>query len=81
VLGAPVERIARGAAQLQGILGDHQDAVVARTWLRAAAAADPSVAFAAGEVATLAAGAASAARAAWPEAWEALQRKRRRWSP
>jgi CHAD domain-containing protein len=34
VLGRPAKRYAKAAAGVQGVLGDHQDAVVERQWLR-----------------------------------------------
>ena len=77
VFGKRAEAFADAAADLQDVLGDHQDSVVARAWLRAAAQ-DGADAFVAGELAAIEAQAAAEARAAWPKAWKALSRKRLR---
>jgi CHAD domain-containing protein len=79
VFGKKARAFARAAADLQGVLGEHQDSVVARSWLRdAAASADP---FVAGELTAIEARAAATAREAWPATWKALSRKRLRfWS-
>jgi len=78
VFGKAAKAFAKAAAGLQDVLGEHQDAVVARAWLRETADADPSYAFVAGQLDSLEAAAASEARAAWPDAWKALARKRLR---
>jgi CHAD domain-containing protein len=73
-----VERVTR----VQDVLGEHQDAVVAATWLREAAAAsgDVGVAFAAGLLAAVEHRAAQDARDAWPAAWhKASDKKLRDW--
>jgi CHAD domain-containing protein len=68
---------AQAAAELQDVLGAHQDAVVAEAWLReAAAGAGARTAFVAGELAAREQRAAARARRAWPAAWKALSRKR-----
>jgi CHAD domain-containing protein len=77
VFGKRAEAFAQAAARLQDVLGDHQDSVVARAWLREAAE-DGADAFVAGELAAIEAQAAAEARAAWPKAWKALSRKRLR---
>ena len=77
VFGKRAEAFADAAADLQDVLGDHQDSVVARAWLREAAQ-DGADAFVAGELAAIEAQAAAEARAAWPKAWKALSRKRLR---
>ena len=78
VFGKRAEAFADAAAALQGVLGEHQDAVVAGAWLREAAAATPRLAFVAGELAALESAAAREARASWPDAWKAVSRKRLR---
>lgn len=78
VFGKRARRFAQAANALQDVLGEHQDAVVAAAFLREAAEATPSTAFVAGELAALETEAARAARAAWPDAWKALSRKRLR---
>jgi CHAD domain-containing protein len=77
VFGKRAEAFAKAAAELQDVLGDHQDSVVARAWLREAAEGGAD-AFVAGELAATEAQAAAEARAAWPKAWKALCRKRLR---
>jgi len=80
VFGKRASAFATAAADLQDVLGEHQDSVVARSWLReaASAGADP---FVAGQLVALEARAASDARDRWPAAWKALSRKRLRfWS-
>jgi CHAD domain-containing protein len=77
VFGKRAEAFAEAAADLQDVLGDHQDSVVARAWLREAAEGGAD-AFVAGELAAIEAQAAADARAAWPKAWKALSRKRLR---
>jgi hypothetical protein len=59
---------ARAAARLQDVLGEHQDAVVAERWLRVWVQRSRS------------APAAFAARARWPEAWQALSTRLGGWS-
>jgi CHAD domain-containing protein len=77
VFGKRAQAFAKAAADLQDVLGDHQDSVVARAWLRQAAEGGAD-AFVAGELAAIEAQAAAEARAAWPKAWKALSRKRLR---
>ena len=78
VFGKRARQFADAAADLQDVLGEHQDAVVAGAWLRDAAAGPAGQAFVAGELAALEAAAARAARDAWPGAWKAVSRKRLR---
>jgi CHAD domain-containing protein len=78
VFGKRARAFARAAMELQRVLGDHQDSVVASAWLREVAASGARTAFVAGELAASEQAAAAAARAAWPAAWKALARKRLR---
>jgi CHAD domain-containing protein len=80
VVGKPARRFAEAAAELQGVLGDHNDAVVAEDWLRAWAAAHPSSAqaFAAGMLAGIEHMAALGTRDMWRGAWERLSGKDQR---
>jgi len=81
VFGKKARAFAEGAATLQDVLGEHQDAVVAGAWLRETAAAEPDLAFVAGQLAAFEALAAQEARRRWPEAWSTLSRKKLRfWS-
>jgi CHAD domain-containing protein len=78
VFGKRAKGFARAAAELQDVLGEHQDAVVASTWLREASTGSSAQAFVAGQLLALEAEAARAARAAWPDAWGRLSRKKLR---
>lgn len=79
VFGKPARRIARRAESLQQVLGAHQDAVMAISWLREqAGGVTPRVAFTAGRLAGIEAVARDEARRAWPEAWRRLREKRLR---
>jgi CHAD domain-containing protein len=77
VFGKRARAFAEAAVELQDVLGEHQDAVVAGAWLREAARSG-SDAFVAGELAAIEAQAATASRVAVPAAWKALGRKRLR---
>ena len=65
---------AKAAARLQTVLGEHQDAVTAQAWLRAARVSGRK-AFVAGELIALERIDAEHARVRWPKAWAALDRK------
>jgi CHAD domain-containing protein len=77
VAGNDATAFARGAAKLQTILGEHQDAVTAQAWLRSTRAAGRK-AFVAGELIALERIAAEDARTRWPKIWDSLDRKRLR---
>ncbi len=81
VFGKRARAFAREAATLQGVLGEHQDAVVAQAWLREMATGGGRRAFVAGELAMLERQAASAARGRWRSVWKRLSRKRLRFWP
>jgi CHAD domain-containing protein len=74
ILGKPARRFADAAAGLQTILGEHNDAVVAGSWLRTWAAVRRSgdAAFAAGMLAGIERAAANDARERWRKAWKHL---------
>jgi len=78
-LGKPGAAFVARAKELQDVLGDHQDAVVAderiRAWAKTAA---PEGRVAAGRLVELERGRRVGARAAWPEAWERLDRAARK---
>lgn len=80
-VGDGPKRFARAVAELQEVLGEHQDAVVAGAWLREHAPRhDGDAAFAAGELAVIEAAAAQVSRDEWPDAWKRARRKAlRRW--
>ncbi len=80
-VGNAPKRFAKAVADLQDVLGEHQDAVVAGQWLREHVPPDDGeAAFVAGQLAVLEAAAAQTSREAWPAAWAAARRpKLRRW--
>jgi CHAD domain-containing protein len=82
VFGKPAVRFASAAKGLQGRLGDHQDAVVAVSWLTEAAldSEDAGVAFAAGRLAEQEAADRDRARNRWPRAWKALHKEKTFWT-
>jgi CHAD domain-containing protein len=74
LLGKSARRFADAAADLQSILGEHNDAVVAESWLRTWAASRRSgdAAFAAGMLAGIERAAARDARDRWRKAWRSV---------
>jgi CHAD domain-containing protein len=79
--GKRAEAFAEAAAELQGVLGDHHDAVMTAAWLRVAAAepdTPPEVAFVAGEMTAIERRAARKIRGTWLRAWEAIDRPKLR---
>ena len=79
-VGADAERFAQALAALQTGLGDHQDTVMAESWLRAAATAMPPAGTAAGQLVVIERTARADLRAHWPDAWHQASRKAlRRW--
>jgi CHAD domain-containing protein len=72
IVGKPARKFADAAAELQGILGEHNDAVVAGSWLRTWAAGRRSgdAAFAAGMLAGIERAAADDARRRWRKVWK-----------
>lgn len=79
-VGRPAQEFGKAVAGLQDVLGDHQDAVVASAWLRETAAAtdDADERFVAGMLAGRMRGIELETRAAWPDAWRRVRRKRLR---
>ena len=74
--------LARALTEVQDVLGEHQDGVIAAQWLREAATAvhDEATAFAAGQLVMQESEAARRGRRAWPPAWrEASRKKLRAW--
>jgi CHAD domain-containing protein len=74
VLGKRARAFASDAAELQQVLGDCNDAVVAESWLRdwTSRARSREAVFAAGELAGLERAAGDVARASWRKAWKRL---------
>ena len=75
VAGKKARRFVRAAARLQGILGEHNDAIVAEAWLRGwgAGAGSRDAAFAAGVLAGIERATAADARGPWRRAWRVLE--------
>lgn len=79
VVGKPARRFAAAVEDVQDLLGEHQDAVVAAGWLRTAlAAASPRETFVIGQLVAMEQADAAASRAQWPAVWKAAARKRLR---
>ena len=80
-MGKPAKRFAAAVAAVQGVLGDHHDAVVAEAWLRGAVEqADVAQALALGELIAVQRAAAGHCRQEWRSAWKAANRKKlRKW--
>ena len=77
--GKRAEDFADGAARLQGVLGDHRDAVLASAWLREAGSrVDPSVAFVAGLMSARERRVAARIRRSWRRAWKDVDRPKLR---
>jgi CHAD domain-containing protein len=83
VIGTPAEDFADAIADLQGVLGDHQDAVVGEAWLREAAVASRrDVALVAGLLIAAERASADDTRAGWRKVWKAANRTSlRAWLP
>lgn len=81
VIGRPAARLARAVADLQGVLGDFQDAHVAETWLRQASRRlQAPESFVAGELVASQRVQRAALRTQWQAAWkQTSSRKLRAW--
>ena len=77
VAGKRARNFARAAAEVQAVLGEHHDAVVATLWLRDHAAHGP-LTYVGGQFAGLELRSAATSRLRWPEAWRAFDRKKLR---
>ena len=80
--GRDARRFAKRMTDVQDVLGEHQDAVVAEQWLRSqlSVTASGPMLFVAGELAAVERAASRAARARFPQVWQRARRKRlRRW--
>ena len=78
-VGKPASKLAEAVAELQEVLGDHHDAVVAGAWLRdAVAELSPEEALVAGQLLTVQGAGADGGRQGWPQAWERASRKKLR---
>lgn len=81
VVGKPAKRLAKDAAGLQGVLGDHNDAVVAADWLRGASGSAKGLAGAVvtGQLIANERHARDQCRDQWPAAWAKIAGTNRRW--
>ena len=81
LVGKEAARFASAVADVQEVLGDHQDAVVAEAWLRSAVeGADAAVSLAAGELIAVQMAEAAENRKQWAKAWKkASAEKLRSW--
>ncbi|MGQ0824893.1 MAG: CHAD domain-containing protein [Actinomycetota bacterium] len=80
VFGKDTARFARAVARVQDVLGEHQDAVVARAWLAKTAEQCPAnEAFAAGMLAQVEVETADEARRQFPEAWKKVRARTPKW--
>ena len=81
VIGKPARQLAAAVAEVQAVLGDMQDAVVAEGWLRRqATSSPPSQALVAGELITLQRQEQEACRQSWEKPWKRASKKSlRRW--
>jgi CHAD domain-containing protein len=79
-VGKPATRFIARAKELQDVLGEHQDAVVANSWIQQALASvrGRRVAFAAGRLVEAQEERRLQARAAFPSAWKKLDKQGRR---
>jgi CHAD domain-containing protein len=81
LVGRDARAFAAAAADLQTVLGDHNDAIVMREWLRGRAETDARSVFVAGELAGLELAEAAACRKTWRKTWKRLNSRRepQRW--
>jgi CHAD domain-containing protein len=79
VVGKPASRMARAAADLQGILGDFHDAIVAEEWLRSSSEqVTVGEALAAGQLIAHERDDAGRCRSEWEGSWKRLDRRKLR---
>ena len=79
LVGTGARRLARALADLQTVLGDHQDAVVAEEWLRRSIpSAEPAVQEAAEKLIAIHRAEAENCRRQWRPAWKKASTKRLR---
>ncbi len=77
VCGKEAKSMGRAAADLQAVLGNLHDAVVAATWLRrVGSGASAAVALAAGQLIALEEAQADLLRSSWRRAWRPVSRKK-----
>ncbi|HEX4580214.1 MAG TPA: CYTH and CHAD domain-containing protein [Candidatus Dormibacteraeota bacterium] len=76
--GKRAARLALAVSELQTVLGEHQDTVVAEQWLRAAAEASPASRLVAGELVAHQRAERARLRREWPSVWKTASSKRLR---
>jgi CHAD domain-containing protein len=78
--GKDARRFAKAVTEVQDVLGEHQDSVVAAAWLRANALTlgDPRAVYVAGELGAMERAAAETSRVEWPKVWKKASKKRLR---
>ena len=80
IIGPVGTRFAAAVADVQTVLGDHQDTVVAESWLRHAAETIPDAGMVSGQLIAMERSQRVALRAQWPAIWHtASSKKLRRW--
>ena len=80
MFGDNARRFAEAVADVQTVLGEHQDTVIVEAWLRAASKAIPSTRLAAGALIALEWPERAQARTQFPKVWKkASKRSLRRW--
>jgi CHAD domain-containing protein len=78
VADAAAQRFADAAADLQDVLGEHQDSINAQRWLQEAG--QEKEAFVAGALFVMEGEAAARVRARWGKVWKSVRRRKiRRW--
>jgi CHAD domain-containing protein len=78
--GKPAARFAAAVADVQTVLGDHQDTVLAESWLTAASRSAPAGLATAGQLIVLEQSRRLELRAEWPAVWKkASAKKLRSW--
>ena len=78
IVGPVASRFAEAVEEVQTVLGDHHDSVVAESWLRHAAAAVPFCGLAAGQLVALERSLRPELRAQWRKSWRAASSKKHR---
>jgi CHAD domain-containing protein len=78
--GKDARKFAKAVTDVQDVLGEHQDSVVAAAWLRANALelGDPRAVYVAGELGAMERAAAETSRREWPKVWKQANAKRLR---
>ena len=78
IVGPVASRFAEAVEEVQTVLGDHHDSVVAESWLRHAAVVVPFCGLAAGQLVALERSLRPELRAQWRKSWRAASSKKLR---